>query len=814
MRFEQIIKKHIGKIVVIKGRQLIDKSVICPPWQKQREKYLFNGTIKDENLREVLPGELIFEWDFPETISLEEGRKEAEKWAEKVKECFIMHGQYFRQTDHKGKSPHTRLYIDGLDELETPIRLEVKRQLAEEVLKEIGFHSEIVTLDWSLLTSEFKLVSLEGAVHWKDKWQGNKEEVLFENKIGKLSTIQPEIITEVKAELDKERTSNKSISPISADNVDTNILKKWFKDNYCSPHRNNCIMAFGGQCRRKGITQIEAETLLQPLMAECGESQYYEIAKKKLSYCFDESREVKNVAVWHFLKQSFGDAAQPIYDKLLSAFKDAPLQMPYFTEHLPMFKQIEMTLGLFGAGYILPKKAVWYQAISSALGAKPLNVGGLFTDTRLWAIYMLPSGRGKLNIKRFKESVAEWLERDITMPVSLHSEQLVGKTITKKTRIKNEETKRWNTVESRIANPGHLADAEVIFDEASALLTDETPEMDITRTYLTTAGDPYPHNTLVKRMVEDEREHTLKYAPQCNCTFFTQEVTIKAGVVRKGYLRRNLLVYPQLGNVQKSELKAKFEVSAQGQQEAETQLKAKLISINRSCKEKLPSITEEAQDAAVDVIADIVSFIRGSNKKAAPLADSFAFPLQGQLVKMAVMLAASYHHAEVRKEHMILAGLDLLEFIDSQCRCLDRMMLGTVGSGIMASLPHETQKIVSWLLEQGATSKQDSEVTSSAFVAYCAKTFGIKQRATYYRLSHEWQDLIHTAKVGKEGSAVWVDEDAQKELCKFCNKCNFIILKNYLSLNKSATPYNTILYTLQNLQNLQFLKNMNLKEAL
>ena len=54
MKVAEILKGYEGKIVVVKGTEKKDGTVLISRWKNEREKYLYNGKITTQNLREKI----------------------------------------------------------------------------------------------------------------------------------------------------------------------------------------------------------------------------------------------------------------------------------------------------------------------------------------------------------------------------------------------------------------------------------------------------------------------------------------------------------------------------------------------------------------------------------------------------------------------------------------------------------------------------------------------------------------------------------------------------------------------------------------
>lgn len=315
------LKENINKIVVVYGVQQKNDQIIIPRWQKEKEKYLYQGKIKNENLVQIPKEMIILEFDHYNDTPLEEAKEEAKEYIQKIKGILTQKKVYFWITDHKGKSPHIRIPIKGLQYYDFEFIKEYKKQLIEKLLINIGFRGINVCLDMSLINSEYKLVSLEKKPHWKSKWKGEKEEIIFENKNGKVTevneTTMKKIIKEFTSDLKKD---NNKIKEISIDYLNINMEKliDFFKLYWKSGQHNSMALAFAGICARGGLDHIQTVNIFNKIMAEI--NQKYLPFSSVTNYCFNIKKE--KIAVFHWIKNCIDeeDKANICYSELKQAF--------------------------------------------------------------------------------------------------------------------------------------------------------------------------------------------------------------------------------------------------------------------------------------------------------------------------------------------------------------------------------------------------------------------------------------------------------------------------------------------------------------
>lgn len=172
----EYLRPFLRRIVILKATMTLQGTMFSPPWTKRRDKYLYVGTIGDENLREILPDEVVIEFDSAEDTP--EARVQAKGYIDKLKTVFDQMGRRYHITDHAGKSPHFRFRVEGLAEYQFELRKQYKLDFVKQLMTEIGYVAGNVTYDESLLNTERKLLSIEGKPHFKAKYGGALEQVI------------------------------------------------------------------------------------------------------------------------------------------------------------------------------------------------------------------------------------------------------------------------------------------------------------------------------------------------------------------------------------------------------------------------------------------------------------------------------------------------------------------------------------------------------------------------------------------------------------------------------------------------------------
>lgn len=281
---KKILDNLNQKIVIIFGE---DKPF--GRWQKERQNYLYKGVVTNQNMREILPQELIIEFDYlnkkPSNLT------EADRFIKNIKSILIQWNAQFKITSHKGKCPHIRLMIQGLEKYSHEIRREYKSQLVRDLLGAINFKSNNLCLDFSLINTESKLISLEGMPHYKTKYKGHIEQVVFEND-AKPIKVNTKIIRDIQSDLESRKTEFKfsEITPINFDTIDKKRLIKLWRKHFKSGKKNALAISTGTFCKLGSISLQDCLDLIAELLNHVNSIDYFQEAKDSIKCTYEREK--------------------------------------------------------------------------------------------------------------------------------------------------------------------------------------------------------------------------------------------------------------------------------------------------------------------------------------------------------------------------------------------------------------------------------------------------------------------------------------------------------------------------------------------
>jgi hypothetical protein len=420
----------------------------------------------------------------------------------------------------------------------------------------------------------------------------------------------------------------------------------------------------------------------------------------------------------------------------------ASQELIYPTFHLQNFNHLERAIGLYGNSYKGIIKAVWYVLNSQIVKERIVSLGEIEVDCRMNFTFILRSGGGKKEIEDIITKVCIGLGEKATKPTSYHPEQLVGKVVQKEGEY------------SQIK--GHLGDDILIFDDAIELVKSQKFVYGESRRYITTALDPIGKNLITKRQTGISRRRTLRYYPTCSIQILLQPFTISGEVVKSGFSRRFLFLLP--------EIERSREIFSQKTLSDGT-LKSQSFGIVLDHLKKLResgaspqlSFSKEAIERFNELHLLLIEFGEGYSKKVSSFTEIIGFSLQNWFLKMIAILANSHKRTEASIFDVEMAFVDLLEFLDSNFKYVERKVQGSLDYDGQDQPKGDDLEMLQWLKRKGALSYKVSKISIQAYQEEISKRSQISidaARGRYRRyVSRGW---IKGKQKGPYGSKVWL----------------------------------------------------------
>lgn len=416
----------------------------------------------------------------------------------------------------------------------------------------------------------------------------------------------------------------------------------------------------------------------------------------------------------------------------------------YPTRHLPHYESLRELTMLQGEEYTPILKALWHNLMGVITRDHKIQQGGIYTDGRAPLKVVVTSGGGKKNIKQTASSVLEPLGYDVHSPLSMHSQQLIGKVVNRGTPTKP----RWVKIE------GYLSRDYVIIDEGYELMTSKDQDLKESRRAVRIAKDPIGHNKVEKKMVDNtfNEDEKISYFPKASFLEFTQPKKFPPEVVEDGDLRRDMVAYVRglAGRDKDSEYKSKWTDRC----DTETQKKQfsgflNAVAANIAGKEF--SFTEEGIQRGIKLHKCVVTEGFIHSEKGANFSKMADYTLIDWLVKLSMHIAAAYDRTEITAEIVELAFLDLMEMFKMQLDFIQDKVEGTLDYGDKwGGAVEKDQVCLEWLHNHKDTTISDFQIAIREL-----KGVGEDMAAKHYSRMKR-KGWIDSKQEGQHGSRVWL----------------------------------------------------------
>lgn len=156
-----LARKHLSWLAGMGGFVAVPS--VKTPWRKQAKAWRYRTFSPQLVLRELLPGEIVIEFDGYEGQS----REEAERLVALTCDKLDADGLHYIVFDHWGKSPHIHLWVAGLEGLSKDRRRAYKEAFIRK------YAGDPAKADMSLAGEH--LIATEYLFHWK--YNNRKSEV-------------------------------------------------------------------------------------------------------------------------------------------------------------------------------------------------------------------------------------------------------------------------------------------------------------------------------------------------------------------------------------------------------------------------------------------------------------------------------------------------------------------------------------------------------------------------------------------------------------------------------------------------------------
>lgn len=283
MNLIDFLKPYMGRIYVI---SVVDEKF--PFYKKNRNQFIYHGVLNGENMRQKFPEELVIEFDkknkfCPDYLC----RSESLFWMKKLRDILEVWKVRFHIVDHSGLSPHLRLSIKGLEDYPEAVRKEYKRLFLEDLLSFINFKPQNIKLDKAFAIKSNVPITLEDRPHWKKKYNGNIEKVIYENSYSSMR-VQREKAGIIANSLCTSAEESYIASPVG---FSFSSFKGLFNLYYAEGRRHYIVTAVAELLQKNGFSFWQAKDLILPLCSTNPQPNNGDL--KDINYVFSN-----NYPVW------------------------------------------------------------------------------------------------------------------------------------------------------------------------------------------------------------------------------------------------------------------------------------------------------------------------------------------------------------------------------------------------------------------------------------------------------------------------------------------------------------------------------------
>jgi hypothetical protein len=446
----------------------------------------------------------------------------------------------------------------------------------------------------------------------------------------------------------------------------------------------------------------------------------------------------------------------------------------YETKHLPMFKEFDKLISLYGKQYLCIKKARWYQLIGGIL-QKKIKLGKTETDTRVQVMYPLPTEAGKNSlIYAIKSLVRAGIKKEnnklfnISEPISYSAESLVGKYIDR--LIPNPLGNKPKFIKDRQENRGHFDNDFLELDECTKLITSNEEEIVQAREYFSKAENTIGYNEVEKRLVDDLPTEAVSYCPKNTDSFYFQpSEKLPENIMTQGFMRRKII---PIGNIKKFLIEANLDLinaKLESEEDSKGDISVRLIKYLEKIKTNLSALgyegsytfTEEAkQSIAKYTLIILDNQGKSHSEKIANFCKINKYTTTEYLIKMSCILASAYGTTQVNEKFVALAFMDLTEFMQNTYDFIYSNVKGSFDYGTQwQGAGYYDIQCLKYLYDNKALSFESSNITNSDFEAKIMEIYpnNIKEEmAKKHRLRMAKENWINCKQEGQHSSKVWL----------------------------------------------------------
>jgi len=517
---------------------------------------------------------------------------------------------------------------------------------------------------------------------------------------------------------------------------------------------NNILKNMGLWFYQKGYTIKKLEEEIKPIFQEKG----FVFGDLKGWFKKAENKTIKEIATGELILW-----CKEYYPALLNY---VPEDVPYLkpediqdkTDHLPHFDLIHKIIPLEGNEYTQIKKGAYEQLISLACPEDKLlfKVGNIETDLRIHNLNILPSGKGKLEIKEgIKQTYQEFKpDANIKEPRTIHFQQLIGKVLQRKE--KNEETGKKQT--KFIKKFGFIFADLLILEEGYEIFNSNEKNDKDCRDALIVGLDIYNKNFVAKQNIDnlDTDEETISGFPKVNCLAFSQPLPFREEFITKGLQRRFNVHFKEFPEKTKTDNFVSRLISKTRDRKAIIEFATFMRKINNLKGDWV--FSKDAFESFILCHQAILEQGYTQGGKQYHFTKILEYPMQNLLLKTSALRSLSNLRTTITKEDVENAFVDIIERFTHELIFVDSKIKGTLDYGSSwGGAIGKKQECLQWLHKKGSTSKDNSKTKINYFQIQISQIYDISIRRAKDRYKELKADGLIDDWLGQSGeNKVWI----------------------------------------------------------
>jgi hypothetical protein len=456
-------------------------------------------------------------------------------------------------------------------------------------------------------------------------------------------------------------------------------------------------------------------------------------------------------------------------------------ELDIFTNHLPLFAELNIELGLKGTKDKVFEKHIWYRSNSLMQPTTRTEINSnTSSDNRVHDLIIGGPNAGKGLKKNYEKKLCQKNSiQNYEISALSHREQLIGKTVNYGTK-KNPQIKQIK---------GILSSKSLQQDEAQNIINETDGQHGEAMRIMRQAMDVFGENEISKKLIEDEFDNALKYYPKARITQLIHPSIFGSQFFATGTFRRyNAII--DLNSKDEIDILDITNISIE-EENTKNELFSDLVGELYKDKKTNLSYTKECLGILSEFNAIMLKFLLESkHDDLIRYAMMTKFSLKILIMKYINILHLAYNESLTNPKLTICACLDFLHvWLHSLEAIVKFGNITLADSSAWFGCEPEEKNALEYLFRKGAFSKSESSVSIKKFQTVLGELFGVRVTQSRSKMhSLENKGIIESKQIGRTETKFWLKRIPEE--LKLINS-NFPIKNIAKFLNfKGAGPFN------------------------